>query len=249
MTRIYEALKHASQLEISRKPETATPVTVLETPMPGSLVPAASEMDTEMLALYQAVETMLAKIPRKVVLFIGSLPGEGTSTIARGFATLAAEHMNKRVLLFDADRQAPNQKNHFGITDQAGWQDSNDSDGIQDVICQIGDSRLYLCPSTTNVTISPEIFDTQTITATLASLRERFDLVVIDAPPPIQAPDGLALASHVDGVVLVVEAENTRWKVAENTKKRLLASRAKIMGMVFNKRHFYIPDYFYRLLR
>jgi len=218
--------------------------------MPAPLAPTVSdEMDSEILTLYQAVESLLAKIPRKLVMFMGSQPGEGTSTLARAFATLASEHMNKRVLLFDADRQAPNQKNFYGVSSQAGWQDANDTDGIQDVICRIGASRLYLCPSSNNVTISPEIFDTRTLSATLASLQEKFDLVVIDAPPPQQAPDGLALAPHMDGVILVVEAENTRWKVVENTKNRLMASRARILGMVFNKRRFYIPEYFYRLIR
>jgi protein-tyrosine kinase len=248
LTRIYEALKHASQIQISRRPVTEAPEIV--TPMPAPLAPTVSdEMDSEILTLYQAVESLLAKIPRKLVMFMGSQPGEGTSTLARAFATLASEHMNKRVLLFDADRQAPNQKNFYGVSSQAGWQDANDTDGIQDVICRIGASRLYLCPSSNNVTISPEIFDTRTLSATLASLQEKFDLVVIDAPPPQQAPDGLALAPHMDGVILVVEAENTRWKVVENTKNRLMASRARILGMVFNKRRFYIPEYFYRLIR
>ena len=206
-------------------------------------------MDAEMLTLYQSVESLLAKIPRKLILFIGSQPGEGTSTLARGFATLAAVHLNKKVLLFDADRQAPNQKYHYGIGDQIGWQDAEMSGDIQDVICQIGNSRLYLCPSSNNVSISPEIFDSRIITATLSKLRERFDLVVIDSPPPVQAPDGLALAPHVDGVILVVEAENTRWKVSENSKNRLLAVHANILGMVFNKRRYYVPNFFYRLLR
>ncbi len=218
--------------------------------MPAPVAPSVSEeMDGEILALYQAVETLLAKIPHKLVMFMGSLPGEGTSTLARAFATLASEHMNKQVLLFDADRQAPNQKNFYGVSNRTGWQDADNAAGIQDVICRIGASRLYLCPSSNNVTISPEIFDTRTLSATLASLREKFDLVVIDAPPPKQAPDGLALAPHMDGVILVVEAENTRWKVAENTKNRLAASRAKILGMVFNKRRLYIPERFYRLIR
>lgn len=209
----------------------------------------SKKMDAELLTLYQAVESFLAEIPGKIVLFIGSLPGEGTSTLARGFATLAAENMNKRVLLLDADCQATNQTNFYCIPVQTGWQDANGADGIQDTIYQIGASLLYVCPSSNSMNISPEIFDTHTIIAMLSSLREQFDLVVIDAPPPAQVPDGLALAPHVDGVILVVEAEKTRWKVAENTKDRLMASHAKILGMVFNKRHFYIPDLFYRLLK
>jgi protein-tyrosine kinase len=249
LTRIYEALKQASQQHQASHSPAVTSETDRLNSVPVPLIRSAPEMDAEMLTLYQAVESLLADIPRKLVMFIGSSPGEGTSTLARGFATLASEHMNKRVLLFDADRLAPNQKNFFGIPHQVGWQDAIDAKGVQNVICQIGDSRLFLCPSSYSVSISPEIFDTRTITATLGVLREMFDLVVIDAPPPIQSPDGLALAPHVDGAILVVEAENTRWKVAENTKNRLIASRAKIMGMAFNKRQFYIPDYFYRFLK
>ena len=249
MTRIYEALRHASQQHQTSHPQVVTPEIDRPIQMPVSLIRSVPEMDDEMLTLYQAVESRLANIPQKLVMFMGSSPGEGTSTLARGFATLASEHMNKRVLLFDADRLAPNQKNFFGIPNQVGWQDSIEADSVKNVICQIGTSRLFLCPSSNNVSISPEIFDTRTITATLKVLREMFDLVVIDAPPPIQSPDGLALAPHVDGAILVVEAEKTRWKVAENTKNRLMASQAKILGMAFNKRNFYVPDYFYRRLR
>lgn len=243
MTRIYEALKHASIQQAHLPTES---VKILPPMQP---VFSSADMDAEMLTLYQSVESLLADIPRKIVLFIGSQPGEGASTLVRGFATLAAEHMNKSVLIFDADRQTGNQKKYYGIGSPSGWQDVSESGGISDVICRIGDSRLYLCPSSNNVSISPEIFDTRTIVETLSSLRERFELVVIDAPPPLQAPDGLALAPHVDGVVLVVEAENTRWKVAENTKKRLLSVQANILGMAFNKRRFYIPDFFYRLIK
>jgi protein-tyrosine kinase len=248
LTRIYEALKHASQQHQTPHSPAVTLETDQKTVMPATLIRSIPEMDAEMLTLYQAVESLLADIPRKLVMFMGSSPGEGTSTLARGFATLAAEHMNKRVLLFDADRLAPNQKNFFGIPNQAGWQDSIEADSVKNVICQIGTSHLFLCPSSNNVSISPEIFDTRTITATMKKLREMFDLVVIDAPPPIQSPDGLALAAHVDGAILVVEAENTRWKVTENTKNRLISCNAKILGMAFNKRRYYIPDVIYRHL-
>lgn len=250
MTRIYEALKHASQQHPPSRSPVVKPVVdnTKQMPVKLPLTHDPHEMDGEMLSLYQAVESLLGDIPRKLVMFIGSTPGEGTSTLARGFATLAAEHLRKRVLLFDADRLAPNQKNFFGITSQTGWQDSDDPEGVRDVICQIGTSQLFLCPSSNHVSISPEIFDTQTITATMEGLRAMFDLVVVDAPPPARSPDGLALAPHVDGAILVVEADNTRWKVTENTKNRLLACKARILGMAFNKRRYYVPDVFYRIL-
>jgi len=50
----------------------------------------------------------------------------------------------------------------------------------------------------------------------------------------------------VDGVVLVVEAEKTRWQVVESLKEKIENSGGNILGMVFNKRRFYIPENIYR---
>jgi Mrp family chromosome partitioning ATPase len=79
-------------------------------------------------------------------------------------------------------------------------------------------------------------------------LRQRFDLILIDSPPATTSPDGLALSSKVDGIVLVVEAEKTRWPVAESTKNRILSSGGKILGIVLNKRRYHIPDFVYKRL-
>jgi Mrp family chromosome partitioning ATPase len=52
----------------------------------------------------------------------------------------------------------------------------------------------------------------------------------------------------VDGVVLVVEAEKTRWQVVENLKEKIQNVGGNIIGVVFNKRRFYIPEALYKRL-
>ena len=54
------------------------------------------------------------------------------------------------------------------------------------------------------------------------------------------------MASMVDGTVLVVEAEKTRWPVAVNVKERIKQSGGKVLGIAFNKRQYYIPGWLYR---
>jgi Mrp family chromosome partitioning ATPase len=46
----------------------------------------------------------------------------------------------------------------------------------------------------------------------------------------------------------VLEAEKTRWPVAENTKQMIEKNGGKVLGVVLNKRQFYIPDFIYRRL-
>ncbi len=77
-------------------------------------------------------------------------------------------------------------------------------------------------------------------------LRERFDLIIVDSPPATMFPDGPGIVSMVDGVVLVVEAEKTRWPVALSVKEKIERSGGKILGVVFNKRKYYIPSWLYR---
>ena len=60
----------------------------------------------------------------------------------------------------------------------------------------------------------------------IAALHASFDHVVIDSPPIALYPDGLAIASKVDGVLLVVKASTTP-RDAVRDSKRLLASRRR----------------------
>jgi len=45
-----------------------------------------------------------------------------------------------------------------------------------------------------------------------------------------------------------VEAERSRWEVVQRTKELLVKSNANVLGVVINKRRFYIPKWLYRTL-
>jgi protein-tyrosine kinase len=62
------------------------------------------------------------------------------------------------------------------------------------------------------------------------------------------SPDGIAIARRVDGVVLVLEAEKTRGPVAENLKERIQKNGGNLLGIIFNKRRHYIPEFLYKRL-
>ena len=60
--------------------------------------------------------------------------------------------------------------------------------------------------------------------------------------------DGLAVASKVDGVILVVEAEKTRWQTVRKVKDSISRVGGNILGVVLNKRRYYIPQSIYKHL-
>jgi Mrp family chromosome partitioning ATPase len=65
-------------------------------------------------------------------------------------------------------------------------------------------------------------------------LREKFEIVIVDAPPLIIA-DAYNLASRVDGVILVMEPGKTTEEQARTIKEQLARSNAHLLGIVFNK--------------
>jgi Mrp family chromosome partitioning ATPase len=78
--------------------------------------------------------------------------------------------------------------------------------------------------------------------------RTRFDLVLIDSPPLETSSDGLAMVRKADGVVLVIEAEKTRWPVVQNLRDSVIQHGGNILGVVFNKRRYYVPGWVYKRL-
>jgi Mrp family chromosome partitioning ATPase len=78
--------------------------------------------------------------------------------------------------------------------------------------------------------------------------KAEFDLVLVDAPPLSDSSIGLSIAKHVDGVVLVVEAEKTRWPELVSAKNDLAGAGGNLIGVVFNKRRNHIPAWLARFL-
>lgn len=202
-----------------------------------------------MLELYRTVETLLPQLQSRVLQFIGSREGEGTSTVVREFARVSATRIGKSVLVLDADRHRSSRHHLLGEHSEFGWIEAIETGkSVEEAIYQMGKSSLYFSPSCNSSTSTPQIFDSPRIEDLWSNLRTRFDLVLIDSAPLSMSPDGLAIASRVDGVVIVLEAEKTHWRAVKNVEESIRKVEGNILGLVFNKRRYYLPDFIYKLL-
>ncbi len=243
MSNIFESLEHAQRSSISEEVFDAAQKLV-ESPA----TVAATEMEQEMVGIYRNIDALLPDSPRKVIQFIGSRLNEGVSTIVREFAMVVAK-MGKSVLILDAAQGNGDQRNFFRINNNRGWDEAvSDLAAMDETINSIGDSNLYVSCLSCSSGANRQIFDTCQLSAFFEALKTRFDHVLVDTPPAITAMDGIVLSRCVDGVVLVVEADKTRWPVAEKIKTKIQKSGGNILGVVFNKRRFYIPEWLYRML-
>jgi capsular exopolysaccharide synthesis family protein len=245
MAKIYEALENA-KIEVLNGSLEISPSRPGVSSSSSKFSGLAAEKE---IRVYQNLAAVISDSTKKVIQFIGSREGEGTSTVVREFARVSAMKFGKSVLLLDADQHHPRQHLFFHIAAECGWQEVvRDNGPIEKAFHQYGETRLFISPSSQNFASHPQIYNSLLLDVFWKKLKQRFDLILVDSPPVTTSTDGLAISSKVDGVILVVEAEKTRWPVAENVRDRIKRSGGNILGIVLNKRRFYIPDFIYKRL-
>jgi Mrp family chromosome partitioning ATPase len=198
-----------------------------------------------MEALYQSLESALPGVKRKVVLFSASRPGEGTTTVVHEFALTLSLVFRASVLVVDAN---PNRGAARACGDA---QAASLSDLLRNLRASVAHGARQ--PGVTVAILDPEVtngavgqLDAGTNLGDV--LREHFDYVLFDAPALASSATAVSLARHVNGVVIVIDSERTRWPVVENTKKAYESTGAKVLGTILNKRAFYIPQWLYKWL-
>ena len=252
MSKIYDALQiaHGEQLaatkEVSDEPITSSPP-----PLTGyspSVLPRFYE-ESDLLALAQNIAARLPNPDQNVIQFMGSRMGEGTSTLIREFALIAAKHSNKPVLLVEADFYKPSQNLAFSIeTKPPLEQILQEGKALDGVISQVEESNLFLASLSSKIQRSLTDRSFFGSTDMWKTAREQFSLILIDSSPATVTADSLAICETVNGVVLVVEAEKTRSAVAQNVKRQILMREGNLLGIVFTKRKFHIPKFLYKFL-
>jgi len=244
MSRIYEALQQAQKQRVGKEEKPSA------LPVPFEVTTTSDpDMGEEMLGLYKKIDALFNRTKSKVIQFIGAREGEGASTISREFARVAADRIGDSVLLMDADRHMPSLNHYYKIQNDYGWVEAlKQGELIKGSFQRIGQSTLFVSPSTNSTRSTPEIFKGPIFEEVCQGLRDEFDWVLIDSAPLSISPDGLAIAAKADGIILVVEAERTKWQVAKEVKDSLTRVGGNILGVVLNKRRYYIPQSIYKHL-
>lgn len=190
--------------------------------------------------------------PIKSLLITSPGPGDGKTTIASNLAQ-AFSQAEENVLLIDADLRRPSIHKVFGLREQEGVSDVlvNKTD-IESVITPWSEGAgLGVITAGTKTQGITDAINSKRFSTILSTLKVKYDLVIIDAPPLIIA-DSYRLASRADGVILVLEPGKTTQDQAKAIKEQLQRANARVIGIVFNKINpetaYSLGDYQYRAL-
>ena len=167
--------------------------------------------------------------------------GEGKSfTVANLGLTIAVTGM--RVVLVDADLRSPalhemfDRPNVAGLSDLLGGEATIPESWPPAELQPTGVNNLFLLSSGRPPDDPAALLVSPRLPALLEALKKYADVVILDSPPALIAPDAAILASIVDGTVLVVgEGQTSNGAVAK--AQVLLTSRngVNLLGVAFNR--------------
>ena len=194
--------------------------------------------------LFLTNETLSGNGRRRVV-FCGIDSIDGSHLLCARIGRVLAEQVQSQVCVVDANVRMPSSSPLF---DLLPFDNSADSEGLS----AKGPSRrvsenLWLAsgdPAYRNGA-SPTLDEVQ---GWINGLPPEFAHVVISAPPVGLYSDAALLAQNTDGIVLVLEANATRWRTARKVKQALENARVTVLGTVLNNRTFPIPEKLYRMI-
>ena len=187
----------------------------------------------------------------KTILFCSPSRREGNSTVLLNFSqTLAAE--GSKVLLIDANLRDPELHKAFHLQRQNGLTELVSEESprrdFDHFIKETSLENLYVITGGSPHPNPGSVLESDYFGTLLDQLKFQWDWVLIDSPAITSYSDSNAVASKVDGIILVIQAEKTRWQVGQEIRERLENCGGRILGVILNKRRFPIPAWVYKSL-
>ncbi|WP_153557012.1 GumC family protein [Roseimaritima sediminicola] len=173
---------------------------------------------------------------------IGVDNGAGASTLATRLAEIGGSDARLKTVLVDADTRQRSVSRHFGLNGTPGLVELVGGHASHDECLQpAGDLPIELVASAAEHNQQELSASAEEIAQALSAYQRDCDLLVVDLPSPDQPDQAIALAQHLDCVLVVIESENTQCQAAERLLRRLADSDTEIIGIVLNKTRRYLP--------
>ena len=170
----------------------------------------------------------------KTLCITSPTPGDGKSTLTSNLS-IAMAQAGQRTLIIDADMRKPMQHQIFEAESGMGLADVLAGATTPDAAIQKTDvDGLDILPCGTIPPNPSEMLNSQAFVGMLQELSERYDRLVIDAPPVMPVTDARIVAAVSDACVLVLRSEKSTRKVAQQAAQGLMSVGACILGAVVN---------------
>lgn len=195
------------------------------------------KLDEAIAEAYRTLGTNLlntfADTSPKVIAITSSGPREGTSTTCAKLG-VGLTQANKRVLVVDCNFREPAIHKIFGVRNLLGIADVLVDDSPPDAMWH------DILPGLKVLTVGPiplnptEVLSSKRFAEFVRQMHDRFDYVLLDAPPVGMVSETAILINSSDGVLLVLDTKSTRKTSVRRSVRSLRTVGANLLGIVMN---------------
>jgi capsular exopolysaccharide synthesis family protein len=170
-----------------------------------------------------------------VVIITSPNSNEGKSVIASNLAVALAQ-AGQQVVLVDGDLRRPRQHELFGKPNQNGLTQLLADPTLEVSTTLFNDSvdRLQMLVAGEIANNPSEALSGERLHEIVDYLRTVADVIVIDTPPVLVAPDALLLATVADYAIIVAQADQTRSDALRTALASIKQTSANVLGIVLN---------------
>ena len=211
------------------------------TVIPNKGGPMPLVQDSGRLPHAEGYRILRAKLDLKVqngigpsVTMLSGGPGEGKSTTIYNLAVICAQ-AGQSVCLIDCDLRRPTLHELVGVSNERGL--SNYLRGEDEAVAFIQRTaipKLHVLTAGNMPMSEIGVLAGDKIRIMLEDLKQRYDLVLIDAPPVLGISDGSIIAREVDYVILVIQHRRYPREISLRAKRAIEEVHGNCVGMVLN---------------
>lgn len=185
-------------------------------------------------SLRTTIHFALLDAQQNSLLITGPSPGLGKSFISKNLGAVLAQ-TGKRIVIVDADLRRGHINKEFGLKRDAGISEFVAGEAsIDDVVKPTAVPNLWVV-TTGQIPPNPsELLMHLRFEELLEKLGERFDTLIVDAPPILAVSDAAIIGRHVGATLMVARAGRHPVRELEQAVKRLSQSGVHVKGFVFN---------------
>jgi polysaccharide biosynthesis transport protein len=174
----------------------------------------------------------------KVLTISSTEPGDGKTTVIGSLAVAFAQ-AGKRVLAIDGDMRRPGLTKLFDLGQRAGLSNVLKSERpIEEVVTPLlyrpGLSGLEIIAAGPRPSNPAELLSGDRLPELIAWAQERYDQILIDAPPSLAVSDVQIIGRVVDGALITVRPDRNRRKMVLRAAENLTALGCELIGIVVN---------------
>jgi Mrp family chromosome partitioning ATPase len=195
----------------------------------------------DLAELYTGIETVL-ETDRCVLLQLIGASADCTS-IALDLAWTGASVLGKRVLLLNCSPSGCRLLAVTGADAKAA-----EARAREDLMVKVTGQEIYMVDIVGNPRDAAAAHAVDTVSSYFDAYCAFLDMVIVVPPPAESDPLGAVMARHVDGNIMVIEADHTRRAEAVRLREVLMRSGRPLIGAILNNRQNHLPRWMARIL-